>query len=136
MSIVTSTGNSNEQVVSATMDWQLEVRRPAGSQILRPREKNGPVPLSFAQERLWFLDQINPSDVSSNISRGVRISGALDREALEQAIANAMARHDSLRTTFARIELSAAIDGQPMQLLAATPQVELSLIDLLSAPLA
>src|SRR6266850_755912 len=135
MSIVTSPENSNDQVVGRiTVDPQLEVRQRAGKQLLRPREGNEPSPLSFAQERLWFLDQINPGDVSSNISRGIRIIGVLDRGALEQAIAASIARHDSLRTTFARTELSADTDGQPMQLIASTRHVSLSEVDVSAAP--
>src|SRR6266851_836516 len=134
MSIVTSAESSNHQVVGRiTVDPQLKVSRRPVKQLLRAREGNEPVPPSFAQERLWFLDQINPGDVSSNISRGVRIVGALNRGALEQAIAASIARHDSLRTTFARTELSAGIDGQPMQLIAATREIELPLIDLSAA---
>jgi len=135
MSIVTSAKNSNDQVVGPiTVDPLPEVRHRAGKQLLRPREGNEPVLLSFAQERLWFLDQINPGDVSSNISRGIRMVGALNRRVLEEAIAASIARHDSLRTTFARTEVSADTDGQPMQLIAATRQSELPLIDLSSVP--
>jgi aspartate racemase len=135
MSIVTSAEDSNDQVTGRIpLDLQPEACLHLDKQLLRPREGDGPAPLSFGQERLWFLDQISPGDISSNISRCVRIAGALDRGFLEQAIAAAVARHDSLRTTFARIELSAGIDGQPRQFVAATRPIPLPLMDLSPLP--
>ncbi len=55
----------------------------AVSPILQKREAAGLAPLSFAQERLWFLHQINQDDVSDNISRGQRIKGELKRDLLD-----------------------------------------------------
>src|SRR2546428_4913603 len=97
---------------------------------LQPRKDRRRAPLSFAQKRLWFLDQINPGDVAANISRGVRIGGALDLEVLEQALRAIVARHESLRTTFAKTELSAGTDSRPLQLVAENGSVDLSLINL------
>jgi amino acid adenylation domain-containing protein len=101
---------------------------------LRRREQPGPAPLSFAQKRLWFLDQINPGDVSSNIVRAVRVGGALDIEKLNQAATAVVSRHESLRTTFARYELRAGFDGQPMQLIKETGSVRFSVVDLSHLP--
>src|SRR4051812_9420170 len=104
MSIVTSIGTSkNQLMVGAAPDPRSAVSRLPAKPLPRPSEGNGSAPLSFVQERLWFLDQINPGDVSSNVSRGVRTIGALDKDLLKEAIANVMARHNSLQTTFARI---------------------------------
>src|SRR5260370_5680378 len=96
-------------------------------QLRRDRRR---APLSFVQKRLWFLDQINPGDVAANISRGVRIGGALDLEALGQALRAIVARHESLRTTFANTELSAGTDSRPLLLVAENGSVDLSLINL------
>src|SRR4051794_22893970 len=71
-------------------------------------------PLSFAQERLWFLDQLGPGNPAYNIAAAVRFSGALDPVALEQALGTLVYRHDVLRTTF---ESRA---GQPVQVVAPT----------------
>jgi hypothetical protein len=71
--------------------------------------------LSPAQERLWFLDQINPGDASLNTARAVSINGVLDRELLERCLRQIVARHESLRTTFATTQLYAGVDSRPVQ---------------------
>src|ERR1051325_5049557 len=71
-------------------------------------------PLSFAQERYWFLEQINPSDISSNISRAVRVKGDLRQDLLEQSLTQIISRHESLRTTFAINQLYAGRDSKPI----------------------
>ncbi|MFO0760428.1 MAG: amino acid adenylation domain-containing protein [Byssovorax sp.] len=67
--------------------------------------------LSFAQERLWFLDQLNPGDSSYNLSLGMQLLGALSRPALERALAELARRHEVLRTTFV------ADGGRPAQII-------------------
>src|SRR5262249_7505535 len=56
------------------------------------------LPLSFAQQRLWFIDQLSPGNVSNNIAGGIRLTGALNVEALERALSEIIRRHESLRT--------------------------------------
>ncbi|MEP6703461.1 MAG: amino acid adenylation domain-containing protein, partial [Acidobacteriota bacterium] len=135
MSIFTARGKSKDQSVGRIpVRPESDICPRTGKEMLPAHEGNGRAPLSFAQHRLWFLDQINPGDVSSNISRAVRILGALDQGALERTISATIERHDSLRTTFARTELSAGADGQPRQLIAATRKNALPLIDLSVLP--
>jgi amino acid adenylation domain-containing protein len=66
-------------------------------------------PLSFAQERLWFLERLQPGTASYVIPCAVRLTGALDAGALERALGELLRRHDVLRTTFRDV------DGVPVQ---------------------
>ncbi|RKG94218.1 amino acid adenylation domain-containing protein, partial [Corallococcus sp. CA053C] len=67
---------------------------------LRPTPRTGaPLPLSFAQQRLWFLDQLQPGGSAYNMPFALRLEGALDAGALEQAFTELVRRHESLRTT-------------------------------------
>src|ERR1043166_5811372 len=87
-------------------------------------------PLSFAQQRLWLMDQLEPGNPSYNISGGLLFSGELKIEALEQAFTEIARRHASLRTTFA------TIDNQPAQFIAAIAPVSLRVTDLSELPIA
>jgi amino acid adenylation domain-containing protein len=62
--------------------------------------RNGPLPLSFAQERLWFFDQIEPDSGAYNIPRALRLRGPLDTNALQQSFNEIVKRHEVLRTSF------------------------------------
>src|SRR5687767_10053832 len=75
------------------------VSSPSTRQIPR-RAETGPAPLSFSQERLWFLDQLEPGLPTFNIPKALRLQGALDVPALQQSISEIVRRHEVLRTTF------------------------------------
>jgi amino acid adenylation domain-containing protein/non-ribosomal peptide synthase protein (TIGR01720 family) len=94
------------QVEQALRGGQAEARAPL---VRVPRD--GPLPLSFAQERLWFLDQLTPGDPSYVVPIAQRLTGALDRAALERALSLLLSRHEALRTTFALEE------GRPVQVI-------------------
>ena len=78
---------------------------------IEPGDRVGPVPLSFSQEALWFLDQLSPGQPTFNVTAAVRITGPLDRSALERSLNELVHRHESLRTTFV------TIDGTPHQVI-------------------
>ena len=80
---------------------------PAVTPAAGPREH----PLSFAQERLWFLDRLLPGESAYNIPAALRISGPFSVETLAQAVDASVRRHESLRTTFVER------DGAPVQLI-------------------
>ena len=90
------------------------------------RSSQESAPPSFAQERLWFLNQLEPESAVYNEPRVIRLTGSLDIEALERALNHIIARHEVLRTT---IEL---VDGSPMERIAAHRTIELPAIDLRS----
>ena len=87
------------------------------------RETSEPCPLSFSQQRLWFLDQLDPNS-PFNICTGVRLSGTLNVEALSQTLHALVVRHEALRTNFV------CVDGSPVQVVTERQSVELPLIDL------
>ena len=86
--------------------------------------RNGPLPLSFAQERLWFLHQLEPDSAAYNIPTVTLIEGKLDLDAMERALNEVVKRHESLRTSFS------IMNGHPVQLIAPALQVSLPVADL------
>ncbi|MFD7830845.1 amino acid adenylation domain-containing protein, partial [Kitasatospora sp. NPDC059803] len=74
--------------------------RPA----LAPYERPQTVPLSFAQRRLWFLHRMDGAAAAYHIPLALRLTGTLDRKALEDALAEVLARHESLRTVFPELD--------------------------------
>ena len=93
-------------------------------QIIPRRSTPGLAPLSFAQQRLWFLNQLEPESSAYNESNATRLSGPLDVLALEKALNQIVARHEVLRTTIV------VIDGTPQQLIAPSRTIDLPVIDL------
>src|SRR6202035_3205714 len=91
---------------------------------LRPMAWQQVSPLSFAQERLWFLAELRPESATYNIPAAFRLSGELDLPALERSLHEIVRRHETLRTTFA-LE-----DGQPVQVIASTPSLRIPVHDL------
>jgi amino acid adenylation domain-containing protein/non-ribosomal peptide synthase protein (TIGR01720 family) len=85
-------------------------------------------PLSFAQQRLWFFDQLEPGTTVYNIPTAVRLSGPLDMEALRRSLEEIVRRHEILRTTFI------AVDGKPRQVIAPEPDLPFTVTDLRRAP--
>jgi len=83
-------------------------------------------PLSFAQQRLWFLNRFDPASPLYNVSFGLRLNGRLDRRALHRALLEISRRHEVLRTIFI------LIDGQPAQVVDPEIELELPLVDLTS----
>ncbi len=89
-----------------------------------PVSRDQDLPLSFAQQRLWFLHQLSPDSHSYNLLDALRLEGNLNLLALEQSLSELIRRHEILRTTFPMVE------GQPIQRIAPPSPVSLPLEDL------
>jgi amino acid adenylation domain-containing protein len=89
-----------------------------------PKDASTAPPLSNAQQRLWFIDQLEPGQATYNIPAAVRIQGPLNVSALEKAVAEVVARHDTLRTHFY------STGGEPQQIVDADVMMELPVFDL------
>jgi len=93
-----------------------------------PVARDGTLPLSFAQQRLWFMNQLEEGSALFNISQAVRLNGYLHRGALEQSLTEIIRRHEVLRTTFTET------DQQLTQYIAAPAPCPVPLIDLSDLP--
>jgi acyl carrier protein len=91
---------------------------------IKPMPRTDRLPLSFAQQRLWFLDQLEPNTSLYNIPRALRLKGVLRVSALEAALNSIVERHEVLHTTYAFDK------GQPHQVIAEEVKQPLRVIDL------
>jgi amino acid adenylation domain-containing protein/non-ribosomal peptide synthase protein (TIGR01720 family) len=97
-------------------------------QNIQPVPRDQDIPLSFAQQRLWFLAQLEPDSPAYNMPLAVHLTGALDVAAFHRSIDAIIERHEILRTTFV------AVAGQPIQVIAPAQRIALSLVDLRALP--
>ncbi|MBE8991384.1 amino acid adenylation domain-containing protein, partial [Nostoc sp. LEGE 12450] len=95
----------------------------AAPPILR-RAENSEMPLSYAQQRLWFLDQFEPNSASYNIPFGLHLVGTLNVVALEQSLIEIIHRHEALRTNFI------TVDGQATQIIQTQPNWSVTVVNL------
>ena len=111
------------------IDLSLEEKRALLAQLLQEKaSKSNTFPVSFAQQRLWLLDQLEPNSPLYNVPQATRIGGPLNLQALQQTLDAIVARHEILRTTFTMV------DGSPMQVIAESRAVALPVIDLSELP--
>ncbi|MFL6194099.1 MAG: amino acid adenylation domain-containing protein [Thermoanaerobaculia bacterium] len=112
------------QVESA---WRASASPPL---MREPREPGAPVPLSFAQRRLWFLDRMAPGNPYYNVPSAVRFTGPLDERAVAAAFNEIVRLHEALRSTFH------AGEGEPFQVAAPSLHVPMPVVDLAGLPAA
>ena len=107
-----------------------EEKRARLAQLLKDKSRpaSKQAPLSFAQERMWFLDKWSPGSAAFHMPTAVRLSGTVDTDALRRALALLVERHDTLRTTFQERE------GGGAQVIASTGEVPLEVMDLQGLP--
>ncbi|HXO39980.1 MAG TPA: amino acid adenylation domain-containing protein, partial [Thermoanaerobaculia bacterium] len=114
--------------LAARIDELRRAGRALAAPALRPAPRDADLPLSFAQQRLWFLDRLDPGRPTYNIPLAVRLTGALDAAALARAIGRVVERHEVLRTTFPPLQ------GWPAQVIAPPSPCNLPLVDLARLP--
>jgi len=112
----------------AALGERVEVAIEAGRGLLLPDiervARTGPLPLSFAQQRLWFIDQLEPNSAAYNLPLAMRLSGPLNLAALERSLSEIIRRHESLRTSFP------VRDGRPVQLINDAQLLSIPITDL------
>src|SRR6185369_3064508 len=102
--------------------------RPVPPLVPFPRE--GALPLSFAQQRLWFIDQLAPGSPLYNIPVALRVAGPLDAGVLARCLGEIVRRHESLRTVFSVFEG----EGEPVQVIQPVAPFALPVVDLAGLP--
>jgi amino acid adenylation domain-containing protein len=102
---------------------QLQQQDLTTSAIL-PRTRDAELPLSYAQQRLWFLDKLNPNSPFYNLLVALRLVGTLNRTALQQSLQEIIYRHEALRTNFI------TVNGEPVQVIRKQGTVSVSIVDL------
>jgi len=103
---------------------QSAAQRATRIEPLVPVGRSGPLPLSFAQARLWYLDQLDPQSTAYNSTVPLFFRGSLDPQALQRAFTEIVRRHEALRTTFA------IADSQPVQVISPAGEHPLPRVDL------
>ncbi|MEG3919987.1 amino acid adenylation domain-containing protein [Microcoleus sp. T3_A4] len=93
-----------------------------------PMGRDGNLPLSFAQQRLWFLDQLVPNNPFYNVPAALRLTGSLNFSALQQTFNEIVRRHEALRTTLA------VVSGQHVQRIGAAFHLPINVVDLRNLP--
>ncbi|MCJ7831167.1 MAG: amino acid adenylation domain-containing protein, partial [Dehalococcoidia bacterium] len=116
---------TREKIVADLQKLSAVGPRPAG---IPRRPGSETCPLSFSQERLWFLSQLEPGTLSYNRPWAVRLRGSLDVAALEMALNEVVRRHEILRTTYQEVE------GSPVQVVHARAAIRLPRTDLSGSP--
>ncbi|MFB2896610.1 amino acid adenylation domain-containing protein [Aerosakkonemataceae cyanobacterium BLCC-F50] len=108
------------ELIQQLKQQKLELTAPP----ILPRAKNAELPLSYAQSRLWFLDQFQPNSALYNIPIALRLVGTLEITALEQSLVEIIHRHEVLRTNFI------TVNGQPVPIIKTEVNSKISVVDL------
>ncbi|WP_052672410.1 non-ribosomal peptide synthetase [Aliterella atlantica] len=129
--------NAPEGIITPQLSTQIAKYKPELVNILSSQVKKSQIvpvgrdrylPLSFAQQRLWFLEQLVPNNPFYNVPAAISLQGNLDYLALQRAFDAIVQRHEALRTNFLKV------NGQPTQIIAANVKVPLPIVDLQHLP--
>ncbi|WAN70078.1 amino acid adenylation domain-containing protein [Moorena producens JHB] len=119
----TQLSNHKQEII--TFLQQANLKRQFKENLIKPIERNGnPSPLSYAQQRLWFIEKMGLSSNAYNMPLTLHLVGQLDYVALQKSLNQIIARHETLRTTFSEI------NGTPVQIIQPPFELELPIIDI------
>ncbi|SEU42975.1 AMP-binding enzyme, partial [Myxococcus fulvus] len=117
----------------ASLAARIEVEKQAGLANEKPAlvvvPRTGPLPLSFAQQRLWFLDRLQPGSPFYNIPSAIQLHGGVNLDALERALRTLVQRHEALRTSF-----HVQADGEAVQHIHTDVTLSVPVVDLQHVP--
>src|SRR5262249_39451555 len=102
-------GSPTVEGVAEQVERALGERRGSTMHRVRRAGRAGRLPLSYAQQRLWFVDQLEPGNTAYNMTGAVRLTGSLNVAALQRSLSEIVRRHEVLRTSFV------SEDGEPRQ---------------------
>ena len=118
-----------ESPTVAGLAAEIEQQVPDAEHLsIQPQPRDSDLPLSFTQQRLWLLNQLEPESSAYNMTRATRLTGRLNIDALSQSLTEIVARHEVLRTTFQQT------NGQPNQVVHPVSKLQLPIVDLQSLP--
>ncbi|BAY23354.1 condensation domain-containing protein [Calothrix sp. NIES-2100] len=126
--------NAPKGTITSTLLTQIKERKAEILQVLNQDDviqavpRNQQLPLSFAQQRLWLVEQLQPDSFTYNEPVALHLLGYLNIEVLEKSINEIVRRHEILRTTFT------AIDGQPLQVITPSFNVKVLVVDFSNLP--
>ncbi|MGW1892944.1 amino acid adenylation domain-containing protein [Streptomyces sp. NPDC002004] len=109
------------------IDRERAAGKVGADDAITPIERTGPLPLSYAQRRLWVLSQVDGANASYNIPAAIRIRGALEIAPLVRALSEVVRRHEALRTNFV------SVNGVPVQIVREASSIDVPVVDV-SAP--
>ncbi|MDC2961486.1 amino acid adenylation domain-containing protein, partial [Streptomyces gilvifuscus] len=112
--------------MAAALDRRGDSAPPLPPVVRVPRDR--PLPLSFPQERIWFLEQLSPGNLAYNAQATIRLRGPLDADALRDTLTEIVRRHEIFRTAFT------TVDGVPVQEPRPPMPVDLPVVDLQDVP--
>ncbi|HEY7770154.1 amino acid adenylation domain-containing protein, partial [Longimicrobium sp.] len=116
-------GDLFERPVLADFVRGLQTAARSEAAAIQPVDRSGKIPLSFAQQRLWFLEQLGGMGAAYHIPMSLRLRGELDPGALGRSLDRIVARHEVLRTTFP------TVDGEPVQRIAPVEESAFRLVE-------
>ncbi len=120
--------NTTVAELADILDQRTATTETVSTAPIQPIERNRHLPLSFSQERAWFIQQLHPSNLAYHTQALLYFTGCLDVDALERSLSEIVRRHEIFRTTFPDI------DGNPVQLIHTQFSISLPVMDLQELP--